>query len=239
MIYKPNKTILSLDFSLNGSAIIMGTTRDVEDNNYGILGFNYFSNLKSDLKNEFCKPILDNTTGTEKLDNLVCHFLSIINKIDFVILESASFNSQNSSTDFQGGYHIIRYLCRRLGVECLEIPPITNKLFFTDNARATKQEMVDTAINKFGNIIEFDKISKKHREDVSDALSLYELGYKYLKCNRLPAPRGYADTQDIKYYDTLPLHQKQVIAKLKGRDDLYNETKKQRDKLKKVDKNII
>ena len=229
-----NKTILSIDFSLNGSAIVLGSTGDAEDNNYGILGFNYFSSLKSDLKNEFCKPIPDGITGTEKLDNLICYFLSIINKIDFVVLESASFNSQNSSTDFQGGYHIIRYLCRRLDIDCLEIPPITNKLFFTDNARATKTEMVETATIKFGDIINFDNISKKHREDVSDALSLYELGYKYLKCNRLPAPKGYVDTQDVKYYDTLPLNEKQVIAKLYNRDDLYNQAKKQRDKLKKV-----
>ena len=231
-----NKTILSIDFSLNGSAIVFGSTKDVKDNNYGILAFNYFSNLKSDLNNEHCRPIPDGINGTDKLDNLICYFLSVINKVDFVVLESASFNSQNSSTDFQGGYHIIRYLCRRLGIECLEIPPITNKLFFTDNARATKQEMVNKAIEKFSNIIDFNKISKKHREDVSDALSLYELGYTYLKCNRLPAPKGYVGTSDIKYYDTLPLHQKQVIARLYSRDDLYNEAKKQRDKIKKLDK---
>lgn len=231
-----NKTILSIDFSLNGSAIIFGSTNKAKDNDYGILGFNYFSNIKSDLNNEYCKPIPDGISGTEKLDNLVCYFLSIINKVDFVILESASFNSQNSSTDFQGGYHIIRYLCRRLGIECLEVPPITNKLFFTGNARATKQEMVNKAIEKFSNIIDFNKISKKHREDVSDALSLYELGYTYLKCNRLPAPKGYIGTSDIKHYDTLSLHQKQVIARLYNRDDLYNEAKKQRDKLKKLDK---
>lgn len=231
-----NKTILSIDFSLNGSAIVFGSTKDVKDNNYGILAFNYFSNLKSDLNNEHCRPIPDGINGTDKLDNLICYFLSVINKVDFVVLESASFNSQNSSTDFQGGYHIIRYLCRRLDIECLEIPPITNKLFFTDNARATKQEMVNKAIEKFSNIIDFNKISKKHREDVSDALSLYELGYTYLKCNRLPAPKGYVGTSDIKYYDTLPLHQKQVIARLYNRDDLYNEAKKQRDKIKKLDK---
>lgn len=228
-----DKIILAIDYSLTGSSIIIGTTKKIEDNDYGILAFNYFSNLKSDQNNKFCVPIPDGISGTEKLDNLICHFLSIINKIDFIVLESASFNSQNSSTDFQGGYHIIRYLCRRLGIECLEVPPITNKLFFTDNARATKNEMVDNAIKKFGDIIDFDKISKKHREDVSDALSLYELGYKYLKSNRLPAPKGCVGTQDIKYYDTLPLNQKQVIAKLYNRDDLYNEAKKQRDKLKK------
>ena len=96
--------------------------------------------------------------------------------------------------------------------------------------------MVNKAIEKFSNIIDFNKISKKHREDVSDALSLYELGYTYLKCNRLPAPKGYVGTSDIKYYDTLPLHQKQVIARLYNRDDLYNEAKKQRDKIKKLDK---
>ena len=228
--------ILSIDFSLNGSAIVFGSTDGAKDNNYGILCFNYFSNLKSDLKNEFCKPIPDGISGTDKLDNLICYFLSVINKVDFVVLESASFNSQNSSTDFQGGYHIIRYLCRRLDIECLEVPPITNKLFFTDNARATKDEMVNKAIEKFGNIIDFDKISKKHREDVSDALSLYELGYKYLKCNILPAPKGFVGTNDIKYYDTLLLNEKQVISRLYGREDLYNEAKKQRDKLKKLDK---
>ena len=233
MLYNPNKTICSIDFSLNGSAIIIGNTKDNK------IDYKYFSNLKSDLKNENCVSIPDGINGTEKLDNVICHFLSKINKIDLVVLESASFNSTNSSTDFQGGYHIIRYLCRRLGIQCLEVSPISNKLFFTDNARATKEHMLAKALQKYLSQVDFLKISTKHKYDVSDALSLYELGYVYLRCHKSLNNKSEIKSSDIKYYDTLPLHQKQVVANLYGREDLVKEIKKQRDKLKKLDKDKI
>jgi hypothetical protein len=150
-----------------------------------------------------------------------------------VVLESASFNSNNSSSDFKAGYHIIKYLCRRLDVQCLEVPPISNKLFFTEDAKADKIKMVNMAMSKYSKDINFDNISKKHREDVADALSLYELGQKYIKCKILPTKKGCVDTSDIKYFETLPLHQQQVIAKLYNREDLYKEIVKKRNKLKK------
>lgn len=225
-----DKIILSLDFSLNGSAIWIG------DGTYKNTKYYYFSPLKSDKNNINCIPIEEGLNSTDKLDNVICFFLSKINNIDLVVLESASFSSTNSSSDFKAGYHIITYLCRRLGIECLQIPPITNKMFFTDNAKATKEDMIKQA-EKYPNYINLDDVSKKKREDLSDALSLYFLGYEYLMCSRLPAPKGCADTQDIKYYDTLPLNDKMVIARLKGREDLYNKAKKQRDKIKKDKKN--
>lgn len=220
------KVILAIDYSLNGSSIIVGNTWSND------IFYKYFSSLKSDIKNEDCIEIPEGISGTEKLDNLICYFLSLINKVDFVVLESASFNSVNSSTDFQGGYHIIKYLCRRLRIECLEVPPITNKLFFADNGKATKEEMLEVAIKNYQDRVDFNSISKKHRYDVADALSLYELGHTYLTHNRLPAPRGCVGTCDIKPYDTLPPHKKMVIAKLYNREDLYKEAKKGRDKLR-------
>lgn len=90
--------------------------------------------------------------------------------------------------------------------------------------------MVEKAKEIYGQDIDFSSISSKHQEDVSDALSLFKLGSEYIRCNRLPAPKGYADTQDIKPFDCLPLYQQQVIAKLYNREDLYNEIKKTRQK---------
>ena len=218
--------ILGIDYSLNGSSMIFGDLDGIKD-------YRFFSKLKSDIKNPKCVEILEEYNGEQKLDNMICYFLSKINTIDLVVLESASFNSNNSSSDFKAGYHIIKYLCRRLDVKCLEVPPISNKLFFTEDAKADKNKMVNTAINKYSKEIDFNSISKKHREDIADSLSLYELGQKYLKCKRLPAPKGCVDTADIKYFETLPLHQQQVIAKLYNRDDLYKEIVKKRNKLKK------
>ena len=91
--------------------------------------------------------------------------------------------------------------------------------------------MVEQAKSLFGKDIDFEAISTKHQEDVSDALSLYELGRTYVECHRLPAPKGYVDTCDIKPYQCLPLHKQQVIAKLYERKDLYEEAKKLRQKL--------
>lgn len=221
-----NKKILSLDFSLNGSAIWIGDGTPKNTKYY------YFSPLKGDIKNTNCIPIEDGLNSTEKLDNVICFFLSKINDIDLVVLESASFSSSNSNTDFKAGYHIITYLCRRLNIECIQIPPITNKMFFTDNAKATKDEMVKQ-LEKYTNFIDLNDVSKKKREDLADAFSLYMIGYEYLLCTRLPAPKGCLGTQDVKFYDTLPLNDKMVIAKLYNREDLYKEAKKQREKNKK------
>lgn len=224
-----HKTILSLDYSLNGSAFWIGDGTPSNTTYY------YFSNLKNDFKNKHCVPISEGLNSSDKLDNVICFFLSKIKDIDLVVLESASFSSINSSTDFKAGYNIITYLCRRLNIECIEISPITNKLFFTDNAKATKDEMVKQ-LEKYTKFININEVSKKKREDLADSFSLYCLGYEYLMCTRLPAPKGYLDTQDVKYYDTLPLNDKMVISKLYNRDDLYQEAKKQRDKLKKEEK---
>lgn len=224
-----NKTILSLDYSLNGSAIWIGDGTPQNTQYY------YFSNLKSDFKNEHCIPIQEGSSSTDKLDNVICFFLSKIKDIDLVVLESASFSSVNSSTDFKAGYNIIAYLCRRLNIECIQIPPITNKLFFTDNAKATKDEMVKR-LEEYTKFININEVSRRKREDLADSFSLFTIGVDYLKSYRLPAPKGYVDTQDIKYFETLPLNRQMVISKLYNRNDLYDEAKKQRDKLKKLDK---
>ena len=226
---KQNQIILAIDYSLNGSSFIFG------DENGKLLAFKYFSKLKSDHKNPNCSPIYDETSEN-KLDNVICAFLQDINKVDLVVLESRSFNSSNASTSFLDGYSIISYLCRRLDIPIIQIPPITNKMFFTDDAKADKKKMVARARELYGKEIDFDSISSKHQEDVADSLSLYKIGSTYLKCNRLPAPKGYVGTCDIKPFDVLPLNEQMVIAKLRGREDLYNEAKKFREKKKKLDK---
>lgn len=219
-----NKIILSIDPSLSGSALILGTQSGK------ILGYEYFSDKKSDTQNLHCKFIEKGIPSTEKLDNLICYYLSLINKIDFVIMEAPSFNSTNASSDFKDIYGIIKYLNRRLDIETLLIPPISLKLFFTENAKAEKQQMIDTAIEKYGDIIDFESISKSKRDNMADCIALYELGCTYLNCNRLPAPKGCVDTDDIKPFSLLPLHKKQVIARLYNRDDLYKEVVKLRGK---------
>lgn len=222
-----HKNILSIDFSLNGSAMIYGNIQE------GIKDYFYFSNMKKDSLNEHCIEVNKEDKPCNKLDNVICKFLSLINKVDFVVLESASFNSLNSTTDFHGGYHIFKYLCRRLNIELLEISPISNKLFFTGNSKADKKEMIETAVKEFGKDIDFENISSKHTEDIADALSLYLLGETYLRCYRMPAPKGYCGTSDIKPVQELPLHRQQVIYKLYNRDDLYKEIVKLRSKYKK------
>ena len=223
------KIVLAIDYSLNGSSFIFG------DENNNLLAFKYFSKLKSDHKNPNCVPVGD-ISSEDKLDNVICNFLQDINKVSLVILESKSFNSPNASTSFLDGYSIINYLCRRLDIPIIQIPPITNKMFFTDNAKADKKEMVEMARKLYGEQIDFDKISTKHQEDIADSLSLYQIGSTYLKCNRLPAPKGCVGTCDIKPFDLLPLNQQMVIAKLNNREDLYDEAKKIREKKRKFDK---
>lgn len=219
-----NKLILSIDPSLSGSALILGTQSGK------ILEYEYFSDKKSDIKNEHCKSIPSSITSTEKLDNLICYYLSIINKPDFIIMEAPSFNSTNSSSEFKDIYGIIKYLNRRLDIETLLVPPISLKLFFTENAKAEKQQMIDVAVEKYGDIIDFESISKSKRDNMADCIALYELGCTYLNCNRLPAPEGCVDTSDVKPFEILPLHKQQVIAKLYNRDDLYKKIVKLRNK---------
>lgn len=229
---KNNKTILACDPSLTGSAWILGTSEGE------ILGYNYFSALKSDIRNnEHCKEIQEGLTSKEKLDNLINFYLQIVNKVDLLVMEAPSYNSVNANNEFKYSYGILEWLSRRLDVDVLLITPISLKLYFTDNARAEKDDMLQEAEKIYGNIIDFNNISKKHRYDVADCSAVYNLGVNYLTCNRLPAPKGCVDTCDIKPYDMLPLHQKQVIAKLYNREDLYKEAKKIRDKQKKnIDK---
>lgn len=223
-----NKLILSIDFSLTGSAFIVGLVNDLKY-------FTYFSSLQMDKKNEFCTYLPKEYKGEDKLDYLITHYLKIIDEtpIGLIVLEAPSFNSRNTSNDFKGGYELIKYFARQKNIPYLLIPPISNKLFFTENAKASKDEMVEKAKEIYGKDIDFESISSKHQEDVSDALSLFKLGSEYLRCNRLPAPKGYVDTQDIKPFECLPLHQQQVIAKLYNREDLYNEVKQLRQKHKK------
>lgn len=225
-----DKTIISLDLSLNGSGIIIGTPSK------GITNYFYFSPLKNDFKNKHCIPVDKNDDSITKLDKFVCWYLSQVNKIDLCIMESPSLYGVNSSSAFKDIYGIVEYLNRRLDIDTLLVTPITNKLFFTSNAKAEKIDMVNQAVKEYGKQIDFESVSKKHCEDLADSLSLFTIGIDYLKCNRLPAKKGCVDTCDIKYYDTLPLHRQMVISKLYNRDDLYQEAKKQRDKLKRLDK---
>lgn len=224
------KTIYSLDMSLNGSGIIIGTPSQ------GVTNYYYFSPLQSDIKNEHCIPVDKNDDSITKLDKFICWYLSQVNKIDLCVIESPSLYGVNSSSAFKDIYGIVEYLNRRLDIETLLITPISNKLFFTNNAKAEKIDMVNQSVIEYGDKIDFENISRKRIEDIADSLSLFTIGVDYLKCNRLPAKKGGVDTSDIKYYDTLPLHRKMVISKLYNRDDLYQEAKKQRDKLKKEEK---
>lgn len=225
-----NKRIISLDLSLNGTGVIYGTPE------MGIVDYKFFSPLQSDIKNEHCIKVDKNSSSTEKLDNLICWYLRQVNKVDFAVMESPSLYGVNSSSAFKDIYGIIEYLNRRLDIETILIPPISLKMYATDNSKAEKIDMVNQSIKEYGDIIDFENISRKHREDIADASHLFTVGVDYLKSYRLPAPKGYMDTQDIKYFKTLPLNRQMVIAKLYNRNDLYDEAKKQRDKLKRVDK---
>lgn len=226
-----DKIIISLDVSLNGSGIIIGTPSK------GITNYYYFSPLKNDFKNEHCIPVDKNDDSITKLDKFICWYLSQVNKIDLCIMESPSLYGVNSSSAFKDIYGIVEYLNRRLDIPTLLISPISLKMYATNNAKAEKIDMVNQSIKEYGDKIDFESVSRKHREDLADSLSLFTIGVDYLKSYRLPAPKGYIDTQDIKYFETLPLNRQMVISKLYNRDDLYNEAKKQRDKIKRLDKN--
>lgn len=226
-----NKTrLLALDLSLNGTGAIYGTPE------IGIVDYKFFSLLNSDIKNSHCIQVDKNDDSVEKLDKLICWYLKQVNKVDLCIMESPSLYGVNSSSAFKDIYGIIQYLNRRLDIPTLLIPPISLKMYATDNSKAEKIDMVNQSIKEYGDKIDFESISKKHSEDVADASHLFTIGVDYLKSYRLPAPKGYVGTQDIKYFETLPLNRQMVIAKLYNRNDLYDEAKKQRDKSKRLDK---
>lgn len=218
-----NKNILAIDFSLNGTALVYGNG---DKNN---ISYKYFSPLKKDAKNPNCIEINKDMSSEQKLDYAICTILCYLKKTDLLVLENASYNSVNSNNAFKGGYHIILYLARQLNIPYLLVSPISNKLFFTGNAKATKDDM-KKELNKYSTCIKNEDISPKHLEDIADCFALYNLGYIFEKYNRLPAKKGCIDTSDIKPFESLPLHQQQVIAKLRGREDLYKEIVKLRNK---------
>jgi Holliday junction resolvasome RuvABC endonuclease subunit len=209
--------ILSIDFSLTGTAFIWGDTKNIN--------YKYFSNLKSDTNNLHCVSIPKEFKSCDKLDFVIHDYMKLCanEDIKYVFLEAPSFNSSNSNSEFKSGYGVLTWFARQVGIPYLLVPPISLKLFFTGNARAEKSEMVQQAVKLYGNTIDFDSISKKHREDVSDALSLFTLGKEYL------LNKDNLNTADV--IQVLPLHQQQVIAKLCGREDLYKEIVKLRSKL--------
>ena len=221
------KKILAIDYSLSGSAFIYGNTNEEK------FDYKYFSAMKMDSKNFNCVPIDKNLPAEQRLDNIITLFVNLLNGVDYVFLEAPSFNSKNSSSDFKDGYAIIKFICRLNNVPYLLIPPISNKLYFTGNGKAEKIDMVNYAVENYSKYIDFENISNKHKEDIADVCGLYQLGKDYLTCYRLPAPRGYVGTCDIKPYDALPLHRQQVIANLYGRDDLVQEISRLRSKMKK------
>lgn len=222
-----DKKILTIDFSLTGSAFIWG---DISTDK---LGYSYFSDKKKDYENNLhCQKILKEYTSDDKLDYIITYYINLLDKenIDYIFLESPSYNSVNTNDAFKEGYGLIKHYARKEGIKYELIPPITSKLYFTGNARAEKQDMINRAVHQFGKQVEFDIISKKHQEDIADALSLYSLGVDYFKCTDLE--RGlYFQTGDVKYYDFLPPYRKMVIAKLYNRQDLYKLADKERKTL--------
>lgn len=221
------KKILTIDFSLTGSAFIWG---DITSDK---LGYSYFSDKKKDYENNsHCQKLLKEYTSDDKLDYIISYYINLLDKegINYIFLESPSYNSVNTNDAFKEGYGLIKYYARQNGIKYQLIPPITSKLYFTGNARAEKQDMINQAVNQFGKQVEFETISKKHQEDIADALSLYSLGVDYFSCTDL-GHGLYFQTGDIKHYDFLPPHRKMVVAKLYNRQDLYKQADKERKTL--------
>lgn len=219
--------ILAIDPSLTGTAYIYG---DIDD--MSTLEHKYFSDKKMDIKNEHCVEIPKGYTGEQKLDLVLQHIMLLCanNPVDLIVLESPSYSSCNTSDAFKTLYGLITWFARQVKIKYLLIPPITSKLYFTNNARAEKIDMVNQAISEFGCYINFENVSKKHCEDIADALSLYSLGTDYLKCANL-GRELYFQTGDIKYYDFLLPYRKMVVAKLYNRQDLYKQADKERKAL--------
>lgn len=210
-------TILAVDPSLTGSSFIFG------DKNGNVLNYLYFSNQKKDTKNKHCIEVPKDYKSKDKLDLILQKFmLSVGNyNVKFVIIESPSYNSSNSNNEFKAMYGIMAWFLRQVKVEYIFIPPISNKLYFTNNARASKEDMIGQAISEYGKIIDFEQISNKHSEDVADSLSMYSIAYNYLHCISEP-----------KCINGLPLHRQQVLFKILGDENNYKKVQKKRNKLK-------
>ncbi len=212
-----NKKILACDFSLTGCAFIY------DDNNYKVK-YKYFSSLKSDFKNENCCELYKEDTSVNKLDKIIKVFEKLLIDKELFILESPAYSSVNSNNEFKYGYGIMMFLARKHNVPYLLIPPISNKLYFTGNGKATKDDMIKKA-DDYNNIINIKEISKKHQEDISDCLSLYLLGKDYIKNYDYLVLSG-----ENKHFNNLELNKQQVIAKLYNREDLVKKIIKLRKK---------
>lgn len=218
--------ILAIDYSVNGTSFVFNDGDKVE--------CLFFSEFKQDENKENCIKVRKDKTTLEKVDDVIKALEEFIKNVeeDLVILESPSYASNNKRDEFRDGYAIIKYICRKNDVKHLLVPPVSLKLYMTGNSKAEKEDMRQAIIEEFG--IDYKETSNKKWDNICDARALYELGQDYLKCTRLPAPKGEVDTCDIKYFETLPLHRQQVIAKLKGREDLYKDIVKIRNKNKKT-----
>lgn len=212
--------ILAIDPSLRGSSFILG---DIKGN---INNYIYFSDQKKDIKNSHCIEIPQWYKSKDKFDLTLQKFMLTVgnNNVKFVIMESPSYNSSNCNDEFKAIYSTIAWFLRQVRVQYMFISPVSNKLYFTDNAHANKEDMVKQAVAEYGEIIDFTQISTKHSEDVADSLSMYSIAQNYLCC-----------TSNSNYIYNLPLHRQQVLFKLLGDEKNYKDIQKKRNKLKKND----
>lgn len=216
--------IATCDFSLTGSCFFY-----TENDNIDRYSFTYYSDKKGDTKNDNCIFLSKEMKSEDKLDEIVGFCTYLVYDKDLFIMESPAFNSINSSSCFKDGYGIISYICRRLHVPVLFVPPISLKLYISDNAKALKEDIRQSIIRDYG--VDYKEISKYKWDNICDARALYELGKDYIKCDGgLPAPKGLVNTSDIEYFESLPLYKQQVIARLYGREDLCKEISKKRRK---------
>lgn len=222
------KNVLAIDYSVNGTSFVFNDGEKVE--------CLFFSEFKQDENCENCIKVQKDRTTLEKVDNVIKALEAFIDntKEDLIVLESPSYSSNNKRDDFRDGYAIIKYICRKHNIKHLLVPPVSLKLYITGNSKAEKEDVRQAIIKEFN--IDYKEITNKKWDNICDARSLYELGKDYLKCSKLPDSKNIVDTSDIKYFDTLPLYRQQVIAKLYGREDLYKEIVKQRNKNKTIDK---
>lgn len=218
--------IMAIDYSVNGTCIFL---TDID----GSVEYLYFSEYANDKNNKNCIPVDKTQPTLIRVDKIAEAIEEVFkeNGVNLLVLESASYSSSNKNDDFKDGYAIIRYLARKYNIKYIQVPPVSLKLFLTGNSKAEKEDMRQAIINEFN--IDYKDISAKKWDNLCDSRALYLLGETYLKCNRLPAKKGCIDTQDIKYFETLPLYRQQVIAGLYNRQDLVKDIQKKRNKLKK------
>lgn len=218
--------IMAIDYSVNGTCIFL---TDID----GSMEYLYFSEYANDKNNKNCIPVDKTQPTLIRVDKIAEAIEEVFkeNGVNLLVLESASYSSSNKNDDFKDGYAIIRYLARKYNIKYIQVPPVSLKLFLTGNSKAEKEDMRQAIINEFN--IDYKDISAKKWDNLCDSRALYLLGETYLKCNRLPAEKGCMGTQDIKYFETLPLYRQQVIAGLYNRQDLVKDIQKKRNKLKK------